>query len=701
MLLCLPSERISFAASAAGRAVILVCALLVLAGRPAAHGQADTTAAPADSAQRPGPPADTASADTTLAPQPVPSVVRGRTVLDSLPARSIHVGLEHVLAQHPGSFLYDLGAVGWPHGWSTDGLPPHYAGLWVEERPYTDPFLGRPRFDLLPAGFLAPPRVDPGPDGAPVGVHTTWREYDRERPITELRFRRASNGLKAVEVGHSQKRRLSLGGAPGLLQLSIGFGGRATDGTYAGSDLRRERRLWGRLRYQQDNWGVSVSDLSSRHRIGAHGGVEPPGQTFETIYLLPPAADNVRNAGARRRTFRNDLTARAWGPLVPGTRRPTVLSGTWTVNTFDFEPGGGQGSFGTDPDTTWTVQTTGGHLSAQQDAALGRHALTFTARGQLWKVGRSNVPQVQGTRWGGHLTARDSVRLGANDIVLDAGWHRTDAQQYPSLGARATRSLGSGQVSASLQLAGRRPDWIEETGFAGLVVPGVSPDRSSRVLKGTLGASTRIGPVDLEMKAFAHQIQDGVDLYAPAGASSRTDTVAARPTPSPLRRVGTTLSLGWRRAADRGLYATGAATAQRTLQTAGSPRRERLARTLPSVYGQGRMGGRFVFFDDLITDLYVEARGWTDMNSRWFHPPTGRMAVPPLASPVPDAPSVRLGPSGTVDAHAEVTLRGATLFFSFENIQAGTELQPGTFVVPVYPLSARQFRFGVFWPIFD
>ncbi|MFP4227953.1 MAG: putative porin [Salinivenus sp.] len=683
------------------RVALLVCAVLVVVGLPAAHGQADTTAVPPDSAQRSGPPADTAGADTSLAPRPVPSAVRGRAVLDSLPARSIRVGLEHLLAQRPGSFLYDLGAVGWPHGWSPEGLPPHYASLWIEERSYTDPFLGRPRFDLLPPAFLAPPRVDTGPDGTAVGVHTTWRAYDQDRPLTELRFRRDSNGLQGVEVGHSQKRRLSLGGTPGLLQLSFGFGGRATEGAYAGSDLRRERRLWGRLRYQQDDWGVSVSDLSSRHRIGAHGGVEPPGQTFDTIYLLPPAADNVRNAGARRRTFRNDLTARAWGPLVPGTRTPTLLSGTWSVNTFDFEPGGGQGAFGSGSDTTWTVKTTGGHLSAQQSTTLGSHALTVSARGQLWRTSRTNVPRVQGTRWSTHLTARDSVRLGSNNVVLDAGWHRTDAQQYPSLGARSTRPIGSAEVSASLQLTGRRPGWMEETGFAGLVVPGVPSDRTSRVLTGTLGASTRIGPVDLDLKAFAHQIQDGVDLYAPAEASSRTDTVAARPTPSPLRRVGTTLSLGWRRAADRGLYATGTATAQHTLNTAGSPRRERLARTLPSVYGQGRVGGRFVFFEDLITDLYVQARGWTDMNSRWFHPPTGRMAVPPLEAPIPDAPAVRLGPSGTVDAHAEITLRGATLFFTFENIQAGTELQPGTFVVPVYPLPARQFRFGVFWPIFD
>jgi hypothetical protein len=64
-------------------------------------------------------------------------------------------------------------------------------------------------------------------------------------------------------------------------------------------------------------------------------------------------------------------------------------------------------------------------------------------------------------------------------------------------------------------------------------------------------------------------------------------------------------------------------------------------------------------------------------------------------------PGQQLGPSGTVDVHAETRLRGATLFFTFENVQAGTGVQPGTFVVPVYPLPARQFRFGVYWPIFN
>jgi len=129
------------------------------------------------------------------------------------------------------------------------------------------------------------------------------------------------------------------------------------------------------------------------------------------------------------------------------------------------------------------------------------------------------------------------------------------------------------------------------------------------------------------------------------------------------------------------------------------------------VYAQGRIGARFVFFVDLVTDFYVEARGWTSMNSRWFHPPTGRLVVPPAQDPVPSRPGFVPGPNGTIDVHAEIKLRGATLFFSLENAQVSfatpgsverqATLQQGTFTVPVYPLPARQFRFGVHWPIFD
>lgn len=711
--------------TAAPSASLLAAALLLAvvgAVRPsAAYGQADTTGVAPDTTTAP---ADTSRAgqDSTAAARPDTAAVpddprtfrrpaHGRPPIDSLPVLTPLVGVEHIVDQQPGSFLYDLGAVGWPHGWSPSGLGPHRSRLWVDGHPYNSPLTGRARFDLLPPSFLKRPGIGVDPGGAGVGVHASWRDYDSVRPITEIRFRRDSNGQQAVEVAHSQKHRLSLFGTPGLFQATLGYGGRATDGAYVGSDLRRERRIWGRLRYQRDEWAVELSDLSARHRIGAHSGVVPPtGTPFASIYFLPRCEACSQSTEARRRTFRNDLTARVRAPLLPGLDAPTTLSATWTSNTFDFDPASA--------DTTWTIRMNGGHGQVRQSFALGPHALNVEARGSLWGVGDSNVLPSGATRWSAHALARDSVRVDRTDLVADVGWHATPDQQYPSASLRLERPLGAVQGSASVTATGQRLSWFETDGFPGFVDPlsRVSPALFGRVLRGRVGLSTRVGALDLGLEAFAHQIRDAVDLYAPPAAPDQrvasADSVGARSTAAPVRRAGATMTLGWRRDADRGLYLSGSATALRTLSAGASQRQTRLARTLPTVYGRGRIGARFVFFVDLITDLYVQARGWTGMNSRWFHPPTGRLVVPPATTPVPArGAGVQPGPSGTVDVHAEIKLRGATLFFTFENVQstfapAGSvqrqaSLVPGTYVVPVYPLPARQFRFGVHWPIFD
>jgi hypothetical protein len=664
---------------------------------------ADTTA--------PAAPSDTSKREVPADPRAFAPPLYGRPAIDSLPVLTPHVGVEHALAQQPGSFLYDLGAVGWPHGWSPAGLGPHRSTLWLNGHAYTSPLTGRARFDLLPPSFLRRPGVGADPGGAATGVHVSWRDYDQLRPITELRYRRDSNGQQAIEVSHSQKHRLSVLGRPGIFQATFGYGGRATGGAYAGSDLRRERRLWGRLRYQRDDWAVEVSDLASRRRIGAHSGVVPPeGTPFTTIYLLPLCETCSQDRTTRRRTFRNDLTARLRAPLVPGLSAPTTLSTTWTSNTYDFVPGM--------PDTTQSVVMDGGHGHAQQQLQLGRHTVTLDARGQVWSIERSNIAPVEGRRWAAHLGARDSFRVGGTSLVIDAGWHATTDQQYPSAAVRGGRAFGPLRLTASVTATGQRLAWFETAGFPGFVqpLPDVSPAVFGRVLRGRVGLDYRVGSLALRADAFAHQVRDAVDLYAPAVTPGQrvasADSVLARRTASPVRRAGVTAELNWRRAARRGLYVSARGTALTTLNAGASPLHTRLARTLPTLYGRGRIGARFVFFTDLTTDLYVQARGWTAMNSRWFHPPTGRLVVPPANTPIPSlGPGTQVGVGGTVDLHAEIKLRGATLFFSMENVQSSfapagsaqrqATLVPGTFVVPVYPLPARQFRFGVHWPIFD
>lgn len=694
-----------------GRLALLLAIGVLLAVPPSAWGQADTTDAappdslrrpPADSTQRPAPDTAVSDRDRPLRPFPLAPPLYGRPRTDSLPGRLPHNSLELMLAERPGGFLYDLGAVGWPHGWSQRGLAPHRVHLWLDGRSFAHPLTGRARFELMPPSFLEPPRTGVDPGGGGIGVHTSWRDYDPKRPLTELRYRVDNNGFQAIEVGHSQKRRLDLFGRPGVLHLTFGFGGRGAEGVYSGSDLSGERRVWGRLRYQSNDWIVELADQSSRYRIGAHGGVQPPTSTFESIYALPSATTSVRNPDARRRTVRNDLTARVRAPLLPGEAPPTEVSATWISNTFDFRP---------DPslvDTTWTTKLNGGQAFLQQSFELGRHALTASLRGHFWQVARSNVSQIEGSRGAAHLLLRDSLRLGQTHLVLDAGGHLTSEQRYPSAALQVRRSTGPLRWSASLTATGQRSAWIEDEGFAAFVQP-LSEDRSGladRLLEGTAAVGTQLGPWTVRLQGFAHQIRNAVDLYAatPSTASAPTtftDTVVARRIETPVRRIGATLSLGWRRNAHRGLYATGHATLLETIDSQSSSLHTRLARTLPTAYGQGRIGARFVLFRDLITDLYVQARGWSSMNSRWFHPPTGRLVVPPEETPIPAVPGRDLGPSGTIDVHAEAQLRGATLFFSFENVQAGTQVQTGTFVVPVYPLPAQQFRFGVFWPIFD
>ncbi len=691
------------------RAVLGVTLGLLLPFFSPAFGQVDSTeAAPTDTVERPSqpPPADTQDVEEVTDPRSSAPFIYGTPRTDSLPGRLPYVGVEHILAREPGSFLYDLGAVGWPHGWSPEGFAPHRPHLWIDGLSYNDPLTGRPRYEIVPPSFLKRPRTGVDPGGGPVGVHLSSRDYAQIRPITELRYRRDSNGLHAIEVGHSQKRRLSLFGTPGLVQITFGYGGRKAEGNYEGSDLRSERRLWGRLRYQTDEWMVELNDRSTRYRIGAHGGVQPPRPQFRSIYQLPLAETSVLNADARRRTFRNDLTARARGPLLPIFSAPATASATWTSNTFDFVPGTEPPR--ESPDTTWTVKMNGGHGRIQQPLSVGAHHLTFTGYGRLWGVARSNVPQIDGTRWSAHAHARDSVRAGASTLTLDAGWHATHSHQHPSASAQASLPAGPFHLSASFSLSAQRASWIADEGFREFVspLPADASSSSSQVLDGHMGLSVDLGPVDVELEGFAHQIQKAVDLYVSSSdpASPPTtliDTVAAHQLSAPVRRAGATVSVGWRQEAQRGLYASGQGTALQFLNPEASFLHNRLAYTLPSVFGRARIGARFVLFQDLLTDLYVEGRGWSAMNSRWFHSPTGRLVVPPREAPIPALPGSPVGPSGTINVHAEARLREATLFFTFENVQAGTQLQPGTFVVPVYPLPARQFRFGVFWPIFD
>jgi len=99
-----------------------------------------------------------------------------------------------------------------------------------------------------------------------------------------------------------------------------------------------------------------------------------------------------------------------------------------------------------------------------------------------------------------------------------------------------------------------------------------------------------------------------------------------------------------------------------------------------------------LFQDDLDLDAYLRVRWWDSFTGRTIHTPTGQFVL----SGVNQEP---VASSWLVDVVAEAGVRGATLFFAYENMFSGTTTLIGNLVIPDYPLPRQRIRFGVFWPI--
>jgi len=645
---------------------------------------ADTTqTAPPDS-MRPPQQRVQAQRDTLTAPLPFLRMLPGRPTIDVPPVQHAESDLVHLLAPVPGTFLFDLGANGWPDGWSWNGFNPQRPALVFDGHPHNDPVTGRPRFDLLPPEFLYAPHVDADRLGGPVAVYAQPRSYDVKRPLTELHYRRDNTSVQSIAAVHAQQRYITPFGRPSLLQIVGGYYGRAGDNEYPNSDLRRERRLLGRLHVRRANWSATLRNLHSRRKIGAHGGVQPQGTFFETIYNRTIA--NVRLNDARRQTIRNDLGLTVRAPLLPGVNAPAVLSANWTAQTFRYH----------DPDTLLAkTNRFSGYL--RQEVTLGPQTLRAEVAATLDRLRTTNAWSGHTTRQRLHATLRDSIGWGATSVVLNGGLHVSDQQSHPSASADVDHSWGWLRVFVDGRLAGQPVSWIERAGFGETLVP-LDTVPTGRILHGRTGLGADLGPFDVRLTGFAHTIHHPIDLYATA----TPDELVVQASDVPFRRAGATLEVGWRRDAQAGLYASMQGTGLQFLNPDASTVHARVAETLPQAFGQGRLGARFVAFKgDLDADLYVQGRGWTAMRSRQFHPPTGLLAVPPADAPVIENAPLSFGPNGTLNVALEAGIRDATLFLTFENVLSGTQLQPGVLTVPVYPLPEQRFRFSVFWPIWE
>ena len=711
---------------------------LLLAAVPA-QAQ-DTTRAPSDTARAP---ADTTRRDTTrrdtTARAPRRTLAKAEALpldppraaraVNGLPPRALALDATELLARVPGTFRYDLGAVGGAHGISVQARSPDQAALTLDGVPFDDLLTGRPRYDLLPLPFLDTLRtqVSGSPLGTPEAVRAALRPYDYARPLTTLRYR--SGGFQSIGALHTQQRKVRFFGVPAFAQFTGGYFGRGADNLDVlpnnSAELRSERRLLGRVRYRRRGWGAEVTVLHNRRRIGAGGGVALEAGQPPAIAFTPRRT--ARYPDARRRLLRTDLAATlrlrdltegvAGAPpdsLSPPTAAGVPFTATVyrTSQTHRYRNPDLAGTFGVD--TTAAPPLTPGTFDADSlEAATARYGLRLATRLELrserfgrhalalkahaWRdafTGGNALPD-DAARTHLHLSARDSTRLAGLAAVLSAGLHTGPRQTYPSASVRLAAPALDGAVDlfAEAGLSGQSVSWVEAQGLGTpgirLVEPLAGDREPGSVLTAEAGARATLGPVRTQLTLFGERTSRRLYLRA----LDRAVVVRARVANGSSRRTGASLAARWRTEAERGFYATATGTAY--LDESTPPFAPAAAPSVPQVHGRARLGARYAFFtDDLAVDAYAEGHLWSRMTGRTLHGPTGRLVHPPPGSPV-------LGPAGTLDLHAEAQIRTATLFFSYENALADTQVQRGVLGAPVYPLPARRFRFGVYWPIFN
>lgn len=612
----------------------------------------------------------------------------------SLPALDPALDLFEMFADEPGSFTYWFGTPGWPDGWSYRGLPPHSTGLVVEDRPFTHIFTGRPGDQLVPLALVEAPQLGAGPFGRPTAALLRFRSFAAPQPITEAKYWRGGGGLQSIDVVHAQHRRRAVRGRPGFLNVLGAYSGRAANGEYPGSRLRRARQVLLRMRYQQQHWAIEVANLHNRRFVGAHGGVIPDPGDFESIYIRPGAT--VVNPDARRRIIRNDFWMRGgfdvFGPM-------TSVSLFWTAE---------MSRYSLPSDTLGTRADRAGLVVSQPLARTSRHRVSLDA--SVWRdaiAPEGGFHQPTFTRWHATTALRDSISAGVWRAIAQAGMGAFSGRLHPLGGLSVRADGGFLRANASVQLSTLHDAPVAVTGFGSLsgLDPGEADGtdqsqadgsgsvddtdgRARSVLQGALAFGIHVGGLDFEMGGFASHIAEPVDYFVIGG-----DSVAALEPSSALMALGGYGLLRWRPDASRGLYGRLQSTlhivADRT-----DPLIARISDTLPRISGRARAGAKFLLFQgDLDANAYVEVVAWSAMRSRSLHPETGLLTVPEGGARI-------LGPSSMVNVAMEAEIRGATLFLIYENVLSGTALMTGNMIVPVYPLPARRFRFGVFWPIF-
>lgn len=604
----------------------------------------------------------------------------GVAIGDTLPARHPAMDAVGMLAEIAGSFVYDFAIAGWPDGWSPYALSPNNTGLSFNGIPFEDAVTGRPAYELLPLSLLQPLRLQADRFGLPMTVNSQLLPFDAHRPITQVRYGTTSNGLQSVMVVHNQLRNIPLKQQVGTFGFTLAYGGHGGNGEYPGSQLEGARQLLARIRYGHPLGSVELINLNNRRRLGAHSGVEPVGNIFETVYnRFNP---QVLNPNAIRQVLRNDLGLTVRSKVLPGVAEPFTASGYWTASTSRYINGD-------------TLQARTGRLGylLQQPVAFASQQILLSVEGwreQLRKNSPSLPDSIGIVRRALHASLL--MQLDVNGLKLDVqpGLHRNEKESFAGGRLRLAKTLGPLGFYGEVFHAGDARSWVETYGWGQTVQP-LAEAPGSRVSIIQSGLKLKLHSFDIGFSGFIQRSTDHVDFFT--GAS--TDTLRVLTFEGDVQWQGATLDLGFRRDAERGFYLTAAPSVYLMADGNTSAERRALSGSMPELFVQGRMGLRYLLFQgDLDMDLYGQGRLWSSFRSRTLHPQTGLLAL--RRDDVRDVDG-----SAALDVVLEAGVRTAKIFVAFENLLSGTTLVIGNMLVPTYPLPQRRFRFGVYWPIQD
>jgi hypothetical protein len=588
-----------------------------------------------------------------------------------LPIQALNADPSIELGLAPGVFSWRFDAAGWPNGLSSLGQDPNHVTLNWDGKTMDDLITGRPRYDMVPLAMLA---------------SQTWDEFgqvlmkseklDSLYPQTRVRYESAGDGLQAVHALHVQNRYRATSDSTGYrLQTVFGYAGAGAKGEYDGSALRRGRQITARIALEGNDWGLWIQDVASRRAVGAHAGVLPfPGASYESIYQRLGAT--VSDPTARRRTVRNDLEL---GGRMSHRGWLTSLRAIRSSQTLDFKGSSLENRAWT---TRWQVRADAGRSFRPGRIILTSHIERDGGYGgSAWKSRPETRTRAQlGVTLSSH--AGYQVAVGAEEGTVASWWY---AQ------ASADRNVGPVRVDGSLSRRARHISMLEWSGFSEEVASLSSlsklPLQEQRLAR--LELQVPVGPLTWgveasylqEHDAIVHQLASDVTLLSSSVlAGTRSLSVV-------------TISLLWREDHARGVYAN----LHGSMHSSKAPASTAVGRlwqtSMPDQWATARLGMRALLFEgDLDLDLYVRGRVWQTMNGLRLHTPTGLLVLPSdESSLVPESAAVDIGATGMV--------RGATFFFSYENMFSGTTLLVGNLLVPDYPLPRQRIRFGVYWPI--